>query len=247
VLRTDTHFRAKNGKASFNWRLKYPITLSSAMKYQRLQVQLWDKDLISANDMIGEATLKLDRWFKRVYKRKQKMPNYWDGEGQLPQYDKETKGTFETLTEAVESLSADSPLLTGREEDPALESSKFWVPLSDFNRDPTSTDKADKEYFEQPPRIVMSLQLIPKAQAEKIQAGDGRSEPNKNPVMPKPVGRLRFTLNPFSIISQLVGPEICRKLQCILCQILCCALCVLLAYYTVPVVFGNIVSEPFVG
>eukprot|EP00966_Prymnesium_polylepis_P152679 3526624-Prymnesium_polylepis.1 len=44
------------------------------------------------------------------------MPNYWDGEGQLPQYDKETKGTFETLTEAVESLSADSPLLTGREE-----------------------------------------------------------------------------------------------------------------------------------
>ena len=78
---TDTHFRAKRGKASWNWRFKFPVTLTSSMKYQRLTVQLWDKDLISANDMIGSATLKLDRWFRRVYLRKQKVPNYWDAEG----------------------------------------------------------------------------------------------------------------------------------------------------------------------
>ena len=38
-LETDTHFRAKNGKASWNWRLKFPVTLSANMKYQRLNVQ----------------------------------------------------------------------------------------------------------------------------------------------------------------------------------------------------------------
>ena len=38
-LETDTHFRAKNGKASWNWRLKFPVTLTSSMKYQRLNVQ----------------------------------------------------------------------------------------------------------------------------------------------------------------------------------------------------------------
>ena len=35
-----------------------------------------------------------------------------------------------------------------------------------------------------------------------------RSEPNENPVLPKPVGRLSFTLNPFSLLYQVrVAPS----------------------------------------
>jgi hypothetical protein len=220
--------------------------------------QLWDKDLISSNDMIGEATLKLDRWFRRVYKRKQKLPNYWDAEGdeRVKLYEPGS-GMFASLSEALESFSADSPLLGGPEEDPALDSSKWFIPLNDFNRtfvpldeDPSKMDRSkmtkdDIAFFENPPRIVMSLQLVPKELLEKFPAGDGRSEPNKNPVLPKPVGRLKFTLNPFSLLYQLVGPEVYYKICGLLCKVLCCVICILLAYYTIPVVFGNIVSQPF--
>ena len=46
------------------------VAWRGARRYQRLLVQMWDKDLISANDMIGETTLKLDKWFKRLYRKK---------------------------------------------------------------------------------------------------------------------------------------------------------------------------------
>ena len=201
--------------------------------------------------MIGEATLKLDRWFRRVYRSKQKLPNYWDAEGDTENvklFPEEGSGMFSSLTEALESFNADSPLLGGPPEDPALDESKWYIPLNDFNRDTSDkADKADKEFIKNPPRIVMSLQLVPKAFFEKLPAGDGRSEPNKNPVLPRPVGRLTFTLNPFSLLYQLVGPEVYSKLCNFLVKVLCCAICILIAYYTVPVVFGNIVSQPFTG
>ena len=246
-LETDTHFRAKKGKASFNWRMKFPVTLKANMKYQRLQVQLWDKDLLTSNDMIGEATLKLDRWFRRLYRKRRKVPNYWDAEGdkKIELFDPNSAGLIASLTDAVESLAASAPLL-GQVDNPELDAAKWYIPLSDFNRDPNG-DKNDRDYFAHPPRVVMSLEMVPIKFLEKLPAGDGRSEPNKNPTLPKPVGRLRFTLNPFAMIYQLVGPDIYKALCGLIGKLLCCALCILLAYYTIPVVFGNIVSAPFVG
>mmetsp|Transcript_20593 Transcript_20593/g.43766 ORF Transcript_20593/g.43766 Transcript_20593/m.43766 type:complete len:299 (+) Transcript_20593:2-898(+) len=248
---TDTHFRAKNGKASWNWRLKFPVTMSSSMKFQRLQVQMWDKDLLTSNDMIGEATLKLDQWFHRVYRRRQKLPNYWDAEAD-PQIKPYERGGswFDSLSDAVEGFSAGSPLLGGQQEDdPQLESCKFCIPLHDNNRDLDGPElsKGDKAFKENPPVVVMSLQLVPGFMIDKLPAGQGRSDPNVNPVLPKPVGRLRFTLNPISMLFQLVGPEVARKICAFLAKLLCCAICVLLTYYTVPVVIGNVVSQPFTG
>ena len=42
---------------------------------------------------------------------------------------------------------------------------------------------------------------MPTNVAEKNKQGDGRSEPNNDPVMPEPVGRLEFTLNPFKMLA----------------------------------------------
>jgi hypothetical protein len=63
---TDTHWNAKDGYGSFNWRMKFPVELPNTQP--RLKIALWDKDLVSANDSIGEALVDLSRFFKRAYK-----------------------------------------------------------------------------------------------------------------------------------------------------------------------------------
>jgi C2 domain len=67
---TDCHWKATDGFGSFNWRMKFPIELP--MANPRFKIQLWDKDLLSANDIICEASLDLSKHMKRALKS-QKM------------------------------------------------------------------------------------------------------------------------------------------------------------------------------
>jgi hypothetical protein len=41
-------------------------------------------------------------------------------------------------------------------------------------------------------RFLVSIECMPVALAEKIPAGFGRSDPNANPLLPPPTGRLKF-------------------------------------------------------
>eukprot|EP00752_Nemacystus_decipiens_P012046 g10680.t1 len=89
---TDTHWRAKGGKGSFNWRMKFPVLLgprarSSKFPYLTLQARkkekqnehgtdaplhftpMWDKDFLY-NDCIAEGMLDLGKHFRRAYKKK---------------------------------------------------------------------------------------------------------------------------------------------------------------------------------
>jgi hypothetical protein len=52
--RTDTHIRSQKGQGNFNWRMVFPVQLP--MKKHMLTLAIWDKDLLSANDYICEAT-----------------------------------------------------------------------------------------------------------------------------------------------------------------------------------------------
>ena len=40
--------------------------------YPPLRVQLWDKDVLTPDYMIGDATLGLDTWFRRTFKKRRK-------------------------------------------------------------------------------------------------------------------------------------------------------------------------------
>ena len=65
LQQTDLHFRSRNGKGSFNWRMKFPIELPKRPnKYPRLKLQIWDKDWFSPNDFIAEATIPLKQFLK---------------------------------------------------------------------------------------------------------------------------------------------------------------------------------------
>lgn len=76
-------------------------------------------------------------------------------------------------------------------------------------------------------QCLIGVQIIPMEKVETHPAGQGRAEPNQEPFLPPPTGRLSFTWNPFSMIAQLLGPR--------LCCLLCC--CVLVALIVLSLIF----------
>ncbi len=122
-----------------------------------------------------------------------------------------------------EKMGAGCPTYKFQDED------SFWVPVS----------KADENgVMKEMGQVRISLDVVPQDLAEQSKVGDARSDPNQNPYLPPPVGRISFTLNPFKMLAQLVGPELRRKIYCCCCMMICCALCLALF----PLVFSNLVS-----
>ena len=84
-------------------------------------------------------------------------------------------------------------------------------------------------------RVMCSLEILPKSLADLDIVGKGRDEPNVNPYLPPPVGRIQFTLNPFKMLNQCVGPKFRKK-----CYFYC-LLCLLIIYliFTLPDIISN--------
>jgi hypothetical protein len=82
-----------------------------------------------------------------------------------------------------------------------------WLKMSYYNQ--------KKKKLRYRGKLAMSIAIVPEADASSRPAGKGRSEPNSNPYLPPPVGRMTFSLNPFSMIMLLVPWEV-------LCCICCC-------------------------
>ena len=70
-------------------------------------------------------------------------------------------------------------------------------------------------------RIALSLSLVPKEEYDNDPVGKARDEPNKDPYLPPPQGRLSFTLNPLAILKELCSPRV-------ICCIICCLVCMIL-------------------
>merc|ERR1711871_709362 len=69
---TDTHWRAKKGMASWNYRLIYDVELghsTRAMKFPYLYIQLWDRDILKWSDCAGEVVFNLGRYYRKAFKR----------------------------------------------------------------------------------------------------------------------------------------------------------------------------------
>eukprot|EP00298_Acanthocystis_sp_HF-20_P010837 c19077_g1_i1.p1 GENE.c19077_g1_i1~~c19077_g1_i1.p1 ORF type:complete len:1291 (+),score=523.40 c19077_g1_i1:39-3875(+) len=68
---TDIHWRASDGKGSFNYRIVFDVELP--MKKPRLTFQVWDQDIIGSNDALGEVTINpktLQRAMIAAYQKK---------------------------------------------------------------------------------------------------------------------------------------------------------------------------------
>ena len=176
---TDTHFRAASGKGSWNWRLKYNFSLPNPL-INILTIQIWDKDIVTGDDMISECSVEFDDIAKEA----------WEDE---------------TTVQMIKTVGSLSSIITHKK------SNIFWVECKD-----TQGDNAGK--------VSISFELIPQASADNNKVGEARDEPNHSPVLGPPVGRFKFSLNPLSMLGQLVGPELKRKVCLILCVVLCCML-----------------------
>jgi len=199
---TDTHFRCTTGKASFNYRLKFTVNDKRKNGYQ-LNLQVYDKDFFSANEILGETVLDLN----------------------IPVEDTQ-------LTQRPVTLNKNYCNLAMKD---AFKDIK-WKDDTSFFVDCYRMVKGKKELGG---RVRISVDIFPKEKALANEVGEARQEPNHSPFCPPPIGRISFTLNPFKMFEQLVGPALRRKIYCICCCIACLALCVMLA----PIIFGNIISS----
>ncbi|CAM9677192.1 unnamed protein product [Hapterophycus canaliculatus] len=73
---------------------------------------------------------------------------------------------------------------------------------------------------EQMGKCLLGVQIWPLEKAEQQPVGNGRNDPNNEPFLPPPTGRLRFSLNPFVMGSELFGPKICAQIACTCCCVI---------------------------
>jgi len=173
---TDTHWRAKYGKGSWNWRLIFPFELNGIFAQKsNFKMSLWDQDIFSANDSIGEAIMSFDMILRKLWLYR------------------ETKPKLILRKDATK---------------------RFWL------------DMRHSEYEGPQGRIQVSMELLTSEEASKFPAGTGRSDPNMNPFLPPPEGRLMWTLNPFSMLRQLLGDKLCAKICCFIILLGCFAILV---------------------
>ena len=70
------------------------------------------------------------------------------------------------------------------------EDSDFWVTLTG------TSDKGKPEYTG---KVRIQVDVLPKDYADMNKVGEARQEPNINPFLPPPTGRISLTLNPLKM------------------------------------------------
>jgi len=124
-----------------------------------------------------------------------------------------------------------------------LKPEKGWDDI-EFHEDKQSfwmkmISKNDKGELECNGRVRIQVDIYPKADAELNKVGEAREEPNVNPYLPLPVGRMSLSLNPLKMLEQLVGPGFRKKMYMFICIALCITICVMMF----PMIFSDLISQ----
>jgi len=189
---TDTHWRAKFGKGSWNWRCIFDLQLPFE-KRTSLHLSMWDQDVFSASDSIGEVNFSLDLLLRHAYLKREEIPR----------------------------------IILRKDQE-----KRFWLDMMHT-----------KWPGESQGMLQVSMELMTKEEAAKFPAGLGRGDPNMNPYLPEPEGRFRWSLNPFSMLKQLLGDKLFYKL----CAGICCLACAAILVFFGPQMFITLLSNLIVG
>ena len=92
--------------------------------------------------------------------------------------------------------------------------------------------------------IEISIELLPKALADKRPAGQGRDAPNLHPELPVTEGRECFSMtSPFAALKALVGTRIYGQL----CGMIYCVLLAACCWVMVPLIGSDLVANLLIG
>jgi len=221
-MKTDTHFRAKNGLGNFNWRFVFPVELP-AKNFPRLKFSVWDFDFFSANDAIGEIQISIKELCKAAIKSKGESVKF--NAMALPP-PPTTYGPQWFVNMASKASTKKAPAVVDEKKAVEKPCDRFWLYL------PKVKDKTG--------RIEVSIELMHSDVAKTQPAGLGRGDPNANPFLPDPEGRLNLSLfHPCNFVREILGDKCTGKMLSCCCLIGCIALCVMMA----PMIFSNVVGN----
>ncbi|KAF0699652.1 Aste57867_9797 [Aphanomyces stellatus] len=275
---TDVHWRCSTGKGSWNYRLKFIVQMPMKPEFARLTIQMWDKDLMKWNDVIGETQLDLYKWLYKAYMEKRTVRPFKEhntGKGGLLDMEEESETEDEDdedETPDLEKNEQKKPLLDEdghakkkKKKRGAKLKKKLGNVLNKVKKtkatmtpDERARRKAEKEQNEKDEafqsildmvgmgrlsddsdwlemrytnreagvsesmgKLGVCIHIVPEAEYIATPVGFGRDEPNINPYLPPTVGRIRFSANPFTMLKELLGPELCGKLACLICCVGC--------------------------
>uniref|UniRef100_K3WDA2 C2 domain-containing protein n=1 Tax=Globisporangium ultimum (strain ATCC 200006 / CBS 805.95 / DAOM BR144) TaxID=431595 RepID=K3WDA2_GLOUD len=196
---TDVHWRCSSGKPCWNYRFKFPVEYPlRTPEFGRLHIQLWDKDVLKWNDILGEAQLDLYKWIRRAYENNRIVSPFLELKAMAKAATAEP-GKFKKPT-FLKKLPAD----TVKRARKAKEEAEAKAALNGLLG-----------------RIGISVQIVPELEAQMNPVGKGQEAPNMNPYLPPPVGRMRLSANPIMMLKELVGPKMCLRVTILYCCVGC--------------------------
>jgi len=81
IQNTDVHYRSKDGKGAFNWRMIWDVTIPSKHD-SRFTIQVWDRNFVTPDSALAECTLNLRDFFKKAERTEDELA-YLDIEKQF--------------------------------------------------------------------------------------------------------------------------------------------------------------------
>ncbi|KAG1697428.1 hypothetical protein DVH05_016302 [Phytophthora capsici] len=116
---TDTHWRAKHGRASFNWRMKFDVELPIDPEKEAdrgyLHFQMWDRDVVY-DDCLADAVVDLTAFLKTAFKTKQAVnvfakpkPIRIRGSESMPYEGTSRRGGYSSTEDATSAARLRSP------------------------------------------------------------------------------------------------------------------------------------------
>jgi hypothetical protein len=85
-------------------------------------------------------------------------------------------------------------------------------------------------------KMRVQMSIMPKDQSDAYQVGEARTDPNHSPFLPPPIGRIVWSLNPWTMLNQCIAPAIRNKIICAIC----CILCLVIFIMCLPNIMGQV-------
>ncbi|KRX05452.1 C2 domain [Pseudocohnilembus persalinus] len=224
---TDIHWRCRN-KGNFNYRMKfkvkYPMVSEDDYGNDKFQVSIWDKDILGADELIGEQTINLNyhqlinKAVVRDKKTQMRTALYTEEDGVIAPFvsdKKKKKGEQDKKKEDNNIIFVD------KDGNSVTTTNRIWFEVfNTFANLDEDGDVIENAVNIPQGEVELSFELVPLAIAAEEQNALGRNAPNQFPFLPEPAGRFSFDiLHPCDFLKEIIGPNNYRKMWIIICTV----------------------------